>query len=73
MNEYYSLFMKIKRLKYKDHPILGNLELDFTTDGDRPYDSVILAGNNGCGKTTILDTISTFLNRGAFEYFDYIE
>lgn len=73
MNEYYSLFMKIKRLKYKDHPILGNLELDFTTDGDRPYDSVIFAGNNGCGKTTILDTISTFLNRGSFEYFDYIE
>lgn len=65
--------MKIKRLKYKDHPILGNLELDFTTDGDRPFDSVIFAGNNGCGKTTILDTISTFLNRGSFEYFEYIE
>ena len=47
--------------------------MDFTTDGDRPYDSVIFAGNNGCGKTTILDSISTFLNRGSFEYFDYIE
>lgn len=68
-----SEFMMIKRLKYKDHPILGNLELDFTTDGDRPYDSVIFAGNNGSGKTTILDSISTFLNRGSFEYFDYIE
>lgn len=66
--------MKIKKIKWKDHPILGNLELDFT-DGDEgvPYESVIFAGNNGCGKTTILDSISTFLNRGSFEYFDYIE
>lgn len=66
--------MKIKRIKWKDHPILSNLELDFTDNGmDVPYESIIFAGNNGCGKTTILDSVSTFLNRGSFEYFDYIE
>lgn len=35
--------MKIKRQKYNDHPILGNLGLDFTTGGGRPYESVIFA------------------------------
>lgn len=66
--------MKIKRIKWKEHPILGNIELDFTDDGgDIPYESIVFAGNNGCGKTTILDSVSTFLNRGSFEYFDYIE
>ena len=24
--------MKIKRIKWKEHPILGNIELDFTED-----------------------------------------
>ena len=63
--------MKIKRIKWKEHPILGNIELDFTDDGgDIPYESIVFAGNNGCGKTTILDSVSTFLNRGSFEYFD---
>ncbi|MDP1727976.1 MAG: AAA family ATPase [Bacteroidota bacterium] len=66
--------MKIKKVKWKNHPILGDLELDFidTTTGD-PFDTIIFAGENGTGKTTILESISTFLNRGSFEYFDSIE
>jgi len=66
--------MKIRKVKWLDHPILGNLELDFTnsTTG-QPYESILFAGENGTGKTTILETISTFLNRGSFEYFDFIE
>lgn len=51
------MFMMIKRLKYKDCPILGNLEFDFTADDDISYDSVIFIGNNGSGKTTIHDSI----------------
>ncbi|MDT0293961.1 AAA family ATPase [Mesonia ostreae] len=66
--------MRIKKVKWLNHPILGNLEVDFTnsTSGDA-YDNVIFAGENGTGKTSILESISTFLNIGSFEYFDFIE
>lgn len=66
--------MKIKRVKWNNHPILGNLELDFTNPATgEPFDTVLFAGENGTGKTTILETISTFLNRGSFEPFEFIE
>jgi len=66
--------MKIKKVKWKNHPILGNLELDFINSlTGVPFDTVLFAGENGTGKTTILESISTFLNRGSFEYFEYIE
>ena len=66
--------MKIKGVKWSDHPILESLELDFTnpTTGE-PFDTIIFAGENGTGKTTILETISTFLNLGSFEPFEYVE
>lgn len=66
--------MKIKKIKWDNHPVLKNLELDFTnqTTG-QPFDNILFAGENGTGKTTILEAISTFLNLGSFEYFEYIE
>jgi len=66
--------MKIKKVKWNNHPIIGNLEIDFInpTNGE-PYETIILAGENGTGKTTILETISTFLNTGPFEFFEFIE
>lgn len=63
----------ITKLKWKNHPILGNLELSLTNALGKPYNTVILAGENGTGKTTILDTLSTFLNLGTFNAFEYIE
>lgn len=66
--------MKICKVKWKNHPILGDLELDFINPiNNLPFETILLAGENGTGKTTILETISTFLNGGTFEYFDYIE
>lgn len=66
--------MKIKKVKWQNHPILGNLELDFINAATGiPFDTIIFAGENGTGKTTILESISTFLNRGSFEYFETIE
>lgn len=66
--------MKIKKIKWKNHPILGNLELDVVDPiTGIPFDTILLAGENGTGKTTILETVSTFLNQGSFEYFEYIE
>lgn len=66
--------MKIRKLKYKDHPILGDIELDFVnTETDEAYDNIILVGENGTGKSTILETLNTFLCIGTFEPFEYIE
>ena len=66
--------MKIKKVKWNNHPILGDLELDFTnTKTGKPFNNILFAGENGSGKTTILESISTFLNLGSFENFEYIE
>lgn len=66
--------MKIKKVKWNNHPILGNLELDFTNPvTGEPFSNILFAGENGSGKTTILESISTFLNLGSFENFEYIE
>lgn len=63
----------IKKIKWKNHAILGSLELDFTKTDGTPYNTIILAGENGTGKTTILETLSTFLNLDSIEPFDYIK
>ena len=41
-----------------DSQRLGKLFLDFTKKDGTLYDVIILAGENGCGKTTVLDSIS---------------
>lgn len=66
--------MKITKVKWNNHPILGDLELNFVdaVTGE-PFDTVLFAGENGTGKTSILETISTFLNLGSFQFFDFIE
>ena len=45
---------KIRKLKFPKHPILGNLELDFTDSSGNAADTVIFAGENGTGKSAIL-------------------
>ena len=63
----------IKRIKWNDYKTIGNLELDFTNPNDGTvFSTIILAGENGTGKTTILETISLFLNRKSIKPFDYI-
>lgn len=65
--------MKIKRIKYKNHPVLGDLELYLADSNGIPFDTIVLVGENGAGKTTVLDSISNFLKVGNFLYFDFIE
>ena len=66
--------MKIRKLKYKNHKILGNLELDFVNPAtNQPYDTVVLIGENGTGKTTILKSMSDYINVISLRPFDYIE
>ncbi|MCD8303319.1 MAG: ATP-binding protein [Prevotellaceae bacterium] len=48
---------KIRKISFKGHPILGNLELDFCDVYRKAVDTVIFAGENGTGKSTVLETL----------------
>ena len=66
--------MKIRKLRYKNDKILGDLELDFVNPAtNQPYSTVVLVGENGTGKTSILRTISDYINVITLRPFDYIE
>jgi ABC-type Mn2+/Zn2+ transport system ATPase subunit len=52
--------MKIRKMKLENHPILRNLVLDFTDENNEALDTIILAGENGTGKTAILDVLYEF-------------
>lgn len=45
---------KIRKIQFKNHEILGNLSLDFCDKGNKAVDTIIIAGENGTGKSTIL-------------------
>lgn len=48
----------ISRLVIKDHPILGNIDLDLINPNTGyPYSIIVFAGENGCGKTTLLNEL----------------
>ena len=49
--------IKIRKLKFNNHPVLKNLELNFCDTNDQAVDTVIFAGENGTGKSTILDVL----------------
>lgn len=65
--------MKLRKAKWQNHPSLGNLELDFTRVDGTAYDTVVLIGENGSGKTSVMESIGTFLNVGSFDPFEYLE
>ena len=37
----------ITKVKWNNHEILGNLELNFTKNDGAPYSTIVLAGENG--------------------------
>lgn len=59
--------MKIRKISFQNHPILKDLDLDFTDNG-KTVDSLIIAGENGVGKSLILNCIYSFSNRQMPEY-----
>lgn len=66
--------MEITRLKWDDnHPILSGLDLNLTDSHGNPYKTIIIAGDNGIGKTTILQSILDIMTgeSGDFEAFEY--
>jgi hypothetical protein len=47
--------MKIKRIQLSNFRGIESLDLDFTGPDGQPLDTVVLAGPNGCGKTSVLE------------------
>jgi len=54
--------MKIRKLKFEKNKILGDIELDFTDKYGKVVNNIIIAGENGTGKTYLLDLIFKFTN-----------
>lgn len=54
--------MKIKRVEVKNNIVLGNVNISFIDDNMKIKDMIILAGENGCGKTTLLEIIYNFIS-----------
>ena len=63
----------ITRIKWNEHKVLGGLELDFCNPDGKPCNTIVMAGENGTGKTSILQTLFDFLNLSSFTPFDYLE
>ncbi|NLZ74862.1 ATP-binding protein [Candidatus Falkowbacteria bacterium] len=49
--------MKIRSIKFDKHNIFGDLFFDFCDDFGNPYDNIFLIGENGTGKSLILNLI----------------
>lgn len=50
--------MKIEKILLENHYILGNMELDFTDKNGKIINTIVIAGENGTGKSTVLNLIS---------------
>ena len=47
--------------QWADHPVLHNLKLDFRKPDGTPYRTIVIAGENGTGKTSILTSINNLI------------
>lgn len=64
---------RFNKISWNNHPILGNLTIDFTKDDYSAFDTIVLVGENGAGKTTIIESIFNSWANEDFEWFKYIE
>ncbi len=58
--------MKIRKLHIKNYKVFDDIEFDFTDRDGKTLDTVVLAGVNGCGKTTVLEVIKDILSLNFF-------
>lgn len=54
--------MKIRKIEFTNHPIFDDLKLDFTDANGKTINTIIIAGENGVGKSLLLNTIFDFSN-----------
>lgn len=65
--------MELCKVKWSNHPVLGDFLLDLTNDKGTPYKTIVIAGENGTGKTSILNSIYGFMDKRPLEFIEYIE
>ena len=51
---------KIRKVQFINHPILKNLELNFCGPDGKAVDTIIFAGENGTGKSAIINALYQF-------------
>jgi Predicted ATPase len=49
--------LKIAKIKFENHPIFKSSCFDFTKPNGEIYNNILIAGENGAGKTTFLETL----------------
>ena len=49
--------MKVENIKFNDHKVFNNLEIDFKDKDGQILDTIVLIGENGSGKTSLLKCI----------------
>lgn len=49
--------MKLRKVNFKNHPIFNDLELSFVDSSNQAYNTIIFAGENGVGKSILLNTL----------------
>ncbi len=52
--------MKFRKISFRDHSILGDITFDFTDKDGNTVDTIILAGENGCGKSVLLEELFNY-------------
>lgn len=52
--------MKIRKIEFVNHPVLGDIKFDFTDMDGIVFNTIILAGDNGTGKSLLLNQIFSF-------------
>lgn len=66
--------MRILKIYCKNHALFKDLEFNFSKSATEGYDTIILTGENGTGKTTFFRELNFFLNgKGlSFDAIDYL-
>ena len=52
--------MKLSKIEFNNHPILKNLKVNFSKENGERYGTIVFVGENGCGKTTLLNEIFNY-------------
>lgn len=59
--------MRFRKVIFKQHGIIGHIELDLVNPNtNEPYKNIVFVGENGVGKTTILNDLYDFCTRFDF-------